>query len=45
VEVDFGAATALHYGPICSEDIDGNGEVDFADVSLLLLLLRFGPCD
>jgi alpha-tubulin suppressor-like RCC1 family protein len=42
VAVDFGTATAFYYSPICSEDVDGDGEVGGSDISLLLL--NFGPC-
>ncbi len=39
-----GAATAPRFpGPaVCPSDLDGNGEVDVSDISLLML--EFGPC-
>jgi hypothetical protein len=43
VQVDgFSLAEALYVHPVCNADIDQNGFLDMADVSLLLL--DFGPC-
>jgi hypothetical protein len=42
VSVDYGFATAFYYRPECGSDLDQDGEVTPADVSIVLL--DFGPC-
>ena len=42
VNVDSGSARAFYYRPYCGSDLDQNGTVDTADISIILL--DFGPC-
>jgi hypothetical protein len=42
VTVDYGSATAFYYRPECGSDLDQDGEVSTADISIVLL--DFGPC-
>jgi alpha-tubulin suppressor-like RCC1 family protein len=42
VKVNLGSAIAFYYRPECGADLDQNGEVDGADLSILLL--EWGPC-
>lgn len=41
VKVNLGSAIAFYYRPECGADLDQNGEVDGADLSILLL--EWGP--
>ena len=42
VGVDQGSSTAFYYRPECGSDLDQDGEVTAADISIVLL--DFGPC-
>ena len=42
VAVDGWSATAFYYRPYCGSDLDQDGEVTAADISIVLL--DFGPC-
>lgn len=42
ISVDWGSATAFYYRPECGSDLDQDGEVTAADISIVLL--DFGPC-
>jgi len=42
VSVDYGSSVAFYYRPECGSDLDQDGEVTAADISIVLL--DFGPC-